>query len=539
VASVSSPKFSSWLLSFLITLTVSTSISAIERPDDAPQSTASAAPEADSARAQPKCPQPHTFNLPSLDLQKKALGFLTLPEMLNAKTVSKAWHQMITGVVPAFLQNHFRQAHEAYQAVLKAIGPMGRTKADSQQAFGQGFLRYLLKLEDKDSIEAMCNLGLTKGLQMRFFGYAEGRYEYTQDPEMAWAINQYLIARGHKAALLARINGLGFGEYGYPCNPAKAFKLNEALADQGDVEAGLIRVDGFGFKEYGYPLDPKKSNEFNEAFADQGHEEAVARRIFGFDSGEHGYPLDRKKAREVNDHLADLGNEAAQRRRINGYLQGVGGYPQDFAMVQKLRESLQNQRNQQSIMKWIQEYGSRGEDKCPENSPFARALGESPWTHQQMQMLCDQLIIEWHLNAIVFTLQNLPSKPPGGICEFSCKFQQEMMSLSETYEKSLRQRIQEYVSMEGDNCQEHSALSLGCPWTHQQMQILCDALISQGHPEAIARKLYDLTSESPGALYQFSPEVQKDARLLIKTFLPKEPEASVPASAAAAIGKHH
>jgi len=398
----------------------------MKRPEftlDDPRSTAcaaSAAPEAHSARTKPKCPPLHTFKLLPLELQAKILGllplelqakileFLDLTSILEAATVCKAWHQMTTNVVAAFLQNHFRQAPEAYETVLTAIGPMGRTPVDSQQAFGQGFLRYLSPSEDKHSIDAMCTLGLTKGFQMRFFGYGKGRYEYPQDSERAWALNEALAARGNTRAIKRRVIGYSDGLYGYPQNPEMAFKLNEALADQGNEWAIDRRIKGYSNGLYGYPQNPEMAFKHNEALANQGNEEAIE-------------------------------------RRIEGYMGGRYGYPRDSEMFEKLNASRQDQRTQTSLRQWIQ--GSMG----------------------------------------------------------------------------------------GDNCQEHSALSLGCPWTHQKMQILCDELISTGHPEAIAFKLKNLTSESPGDLYPFLPGFEEAMMSLIKTFLPKEPEASVPASAAAAI----
>ncbi len=472
------------------TLTVSTSILAMKRPEftlDDPRSTAcaaSAAPEAHSERTKPKCPTLHTFKLLAPELQEKTLGFLDLPTMLKAATVSKDLHQMITGVVAAFLQNHFRQAPEAYETVLTAIGPMGRTPVDSQQAFGQGFLRYLSPSEDKHSIDAMCTLGLIKGFHLRFFGYRDGLFGYPKDFAMTYALNEALADQGNTWAMGRRICGYAFGSYGYPHNPAMAFKLNEALADQGNEGAIDRRIKGYTFGAYGYPQNPKKACELNEALADQGNERAINRRIDGYSNGLYGYPQNPEMAFKLNEALADQGNEWAIDRRIKGYSNGLYGYPQNPEMAFKHNEALANQGNEEAINSRIMGY-KYGVFGYPRDSEMFEKLNAS---------------------------------------------RQDQRT-----QTSLRQWIQ--GSMGGDNCLEHSpcARALGDrPWTHQETQMLCDALISTGHPKAIAFKLKNLTSESPGALYPFSPGFEEAMMSLIKTFLPKKPEASVPASAAAA-----
>jgi hypothetical protein len=426
--------------------------------------------------------QAKILGLLPLELQAKILEFLDLTSILEAATVCKAWHQMTTNVVAAFLQNHFRQAPEAYETVLTAIGPMGRTPVDSQQAFGQGFLRYLSTSEDKHSIDAMCTLGLTKGFQMRFFGYGKGRYEYPQDSERAWALNEALAARGNTRAIKRRVIGYSDGLYGYPQNPEMAFKLNEALADQGNEWAIQRRIDGYVFGSYGYPRKPEKARELNEALADQGNEGAMSRRIKGYAYGDYGYPKNLEKAFKLNEALAAQGNTQAIKRSIDGYSFGYYGYPYVPGKERELTDTLADQGDEWAINSRIMGY-KHGVFGYPRDSEMFEKLNAS---------------------------------------------RQDQRT-----QTSLRQWIQ--GSMGGDNCQEHSALSLGCPWTHQKMQILCDELISTGHPEAIAFKLKNLTSESPGDLYPFLPGFEEAMMSLIKTFLPKEPEASVPASAAAAI----
>ena len=64
--------------------------------------------------------------------------------------------------------------------------------------------------------------------------------------------------------------------------------------------------------------------------------------------------------------------------------------------------------------------------------------------------------------------------------------------------------------------------------------MLCDALITKGYPNAIVFKAQNLTSECPGSIYEFLPGFKEAMMSLIETFSPKEPEASLPASAAAA-----
>ena len=373
---------------------------------DEPQPTACAViatPEADSELTKPKCLQ-----LLATELQENTLSFLDLASILEIATVSQAWHQMTKGVLAAFLQNHFRQAPEAYATVRQAIGPMGPTEEDSQQAFGQGFLRYLVGSETKDSIEVMCAFGLPQGLQMRISGYASGRYGYPKDSEMAWALNEALTDQGNTRAIQRRIDGYRHGHYGYPQNPEMFGKLNESLAHQGDQAAIQARIPGYAFGVYGYPLDPEKAHELNEALAHQGNTRAMERRIKGYMNGAYGYPqdfkrarelndtladqgnewaiqtriegymyghyysphipalypLDPEKSRELNDTLADQGNEEAMERRISGYTNGTYGYPENPEMARALNESRQAQRTQRSIRQWIQEYGSMGGDNC-------------------------------------------------------------------------------------------------------------------------------------------------------------------------------
>jgi hypothetical protein len=65
--------------------------------------------------------------------------------------------------------------------------------------------------------------------------------------------------------------------------------------------------------------------------------------------------------------------------------------------------------------------------------------------------------------------------------------------------------------------------------------MFCEQLIRKGHTNAIVLKAQHLITESHWeTLYRFSPGFEEAMLSLMKTFLPKEPEASVPASAAAA-----